>query len=69
MERHWDAAAEVVGPRAGLSHMQKTFQPLEDRRLRLFPVVFTPTEQERVMASLLLGGDPRAAVDQHQASG
>jgi len=60
MERHWESADEVVGPRREKQHMAKTFQPLEDRRLHRFRTFFTESEQERIVAGLTGGGDTGA---------
>ncbi len=62
MERHWESADEVVGPRREMQHMEKTFQPLEDRRLQRFTAVFSAEEQEWVTGLLDHNGDARSAL-------
>ncbi len=62
MERNWESAEQVVGHRKDMQHMEKAFQPVEDRRRRRFTTVFSSGEQQRVIDMLTHGGDPRAAL-------
>lgn len=63
MERHWETADDVLGWRATLPHMEKTSQPLEDRRGKRFETIFTAGERSRIVGRLLYSGDPGEVIE------
>lgn len=64
MERHWESADDVVGHRRNQAHMEKTFKPLEDRRLVRFSQLFDDAEQRHVTELLHGGGAVEEALSQ-----